>query len=81
MPVLGAFEQSAADQQVHLVDTFFDQLDFRRFQVDLREPIQMDDVGQLDRLAAYGVELGHMILDDQLDRAMGITALRAPQPE
>jgi hypothetical protein len=32
-PILGAFLQSADDQQVHLVRTFFEQLDFRRFQV------------------------------------------------
>ncbi|MGC8875366.1 MAG: patatin-like phospholipase family protein, partial [Chloroflexia bacterium] len=41
-PVLGAFLQSADDQQVHLVRTFFEHLDFRRFQVDLRESIGAD---------------------------------------
>ncbi len=38
-PTLGAFLSSADDQQVHLVETFFQDLDFRRFQVDLTEPI------------------------------------------
>jgi hypothetical protein len=42
-PILGAFLQSADDQQVHLVRTFFEQLDFRRFQVDFSEPIKSDD--------------------------------------
>jgi len=69
---LGVFQQSAHDQQVHLVETFFKQLDFRRFQIDLRENIEMDDVHQIDRLVAYGVRLGRMILSDKFDRAQGI---------
>ena len=36
-PTLDAFLSSAGDQQVHLVETFFQDLDFRRFQVDLKE--------------------------------------------
>ena len=78
-PVLGAFMQSADDQQVHLVDTFFEELDFRRFQVDLREPIGMDDATKLSELPAYGVELGQKILDDEVDRAAEIKAVR-PAP-
>ena len=35
-PTLDAFLTSAGDQQVHLVETFFQELDFRRFQVDLK---------------------------------------------
>ncbi|MEJ2758789.1 MAG: patatin-like phospholipase family protein [Anaerolineales bacterium] len=70
--VLGVFMQSAYDQQVHLVETYFTQLDFRRFQIDLREPIEMDDTSQMDRLIAYGARLGRMILDDKYDRAQGI---------
>jgi hypothetical protein len=77
VPILGAFQQSADDQQVHLVDTFFEQLDFRRFQVDLREPIQMDDISKLPELTAYGDELGRMVLNDQMDRAMEITIAKA----
>jgi patatin-like phospholipase/acyl hydrolase len=72
-PVLGAFLQSAHDQQVHLVDTFFDKLDFRRFQVDLHEPIAMDDPTRIPELTAYGEELGRKILNDEFDRAMHIT--------
>jgi len=75
-PVLGAFMQSADDQQVHLVDTFFEGLDFRRFQVDLREPIGMDDVSKMADLTAYGDTLGQMILDDVVDRTVEITPLR-----
>lgn len=71
-PVLGAFQQSADDQQVHLVNTFFRQLDFRRFQVDLREPIGMDDPRAMSRLTAYGDELGRKILADDTDRALQI---------
>jgi len=75
-PVLGAFMQSADDQQVHLVDTFFEGLDFRRFQVDLREPIAMDDVSRIPELTAYGDELGRKILEDEVDEAMSIQASR-----
>jgi hypothetical protein len=74
---LGVFQQSAYDQQVHLVETYFKQLDFRRFQIDLRENIQMDDVKQIDRLIAYGARLGRMILKDKVDWAQGIEIKRA----
>ena len=70
--VFGVFMQSAYDQQVHLVETYFEDLDFRRFQVDLREDIPMDDTRQMDRLVAYGARLGRMILDDHYDRSQGL---------
>lgn len=72
-PTLGAFLSSADDQQVHLVETFFDKLDFRRFQVDLREKINMDDPAAIPLLVSYGEKMGQMILRDQYDNAMGIT--------
>ncbi len=75
-PVLGAFLHSADDQQVHLVDTFFEELDFRRFQVNLREPIEMDDPGKIPLLVEYGEELGHMILNDELDHILAMQAAR-----
>ncbi len=78
-PLLGAFLESANDQQVHLVDTFFDELDFRRFQVDLRQPIAMDDPSALPELTRYGEELGNKILNDELDWAMDIQASMAPE--
>ncbi len=70
--VLNVFSQSAYDQQVHLVETYFKDLDFRRFQINLREPIEMDDVGKMDEMIAYGTRLGRMILNDQYDSAQGI---------
>jgi hypothetical protein len=73
-PVLGAFLTSADDQQVHLVKTFFTRLDFRRFQVDLQEKIEMDDPTQIPRLVEYGEQMGNMILNDQLDGALTLTA-------
>jgi hypothetical protein len=76
-PVLGAFLHCADDQQVHLVDTFFKELDFRRFQVDLREPIAMDDVNKITELTAYGDELGRKILNDETDSALEIQIQRA----
>lgn len=68
-PVLGAFLQSADDQQVQLVRAFFDRIDFRRFQVDLRQPIEMDDPTKISELSAYGDEMGNMILSDIYDQA------------
>jgi len=66
-PILGAFLQSADDQQVHLVRTFFNQLDFRRFQVDFSEVIEMDDAKKIPLLTQYGAELGRKILNDQTE--------------
>jgi predicted acylesterase/phospholipase RssA len=75
-PTLDAFLASADDQQVHLVETFFKELDFRRFQVDLKKAIPMDDPHQIPELIKYGEKMGQMILDDQVDEAMGIKPLR-----
>jgi predicted acylesterase/phospholipase RssA len=75
-PTLDAFLASADDQQVHLVETFFKELDFRRFQVDLKKAIPMDDPHQIPELIKYGEKMGQMILDDQMDEAMGIKPLR-----
>ncbi|MGD0709472.1 MAG: patatin-like phospholipase family protein [Anaerolineaceae bacterium] len=74
--LLGVFLQSAYDQQVNLVETYFKALDFRRFQINLRESIEMDDASQIDRLVAYGVRLGRMILNDQIDKSQGVTPKR-----
>jgi len=72
-PMLDAFMASAADQQVHLVDTFFKKLDFRRFQVDLTDPIPMDDASRLDEMTAYGEKMGKMIIKDKFDGSLGVT--------
>jgi predicted acylesterase/phospholipase RssA len=76
-PLLGAFLQSADDQQVHLVNTFFKTVDFRRFQVDLREPIEMDEISAIPELEVYGEELGNKILNDEVDDVLKLTTLRA----
>ncbi len=82
VPVLDAFLSSADDQQVRLVNAFFRKLDFRRFQVDLRQPIAMDDPGQIPELVEYGEELGYKILRDEYDRAQEIVPAKAPaRPE
>ncbi len=70
--MFGVFLHSAEDQQVNLVETFFEKLDFRRYQVNLQEPIEMDDVGYIDRLLDYGDIMGRMILDDVYDKAMTV---------
>lgn len=76
--MLDAFLVSAADQQVHVTKTFFPSLDFRRFQVDLDEPIEMDDPGKIPELVKYGESMGQMILDDQIDRALTISPPTMP---
>lgn len=78
-PILGAFLQSADDQQVHLVSTFFDQLDFRRFNFDMEEDIEMDDPGQMQKLVRYGDALGEKILNDEVDPILTL-AVKKPQP-
>lgn len=70
--IFGVFLHSAEDQQVHLVESLFDQLDFRRYQVDLNEPIAMDEIHRIDKLVDYGKVLGNMVLEDQYDKAMAI---------
>jgi hypothetical protein len=76
-PILGAFLQSADDQQVHLVDTFFKQLDFRRFNVDMDENVEMDQPSLMPRLLHYGDLLGQKLLEDELDP---IQSLTIPKP-
>ncbi len=72
-PIFNAFLSSAADQQVHLVNNFFPALDFRRFQVDLTQSVEMDDTRQIPQLIRYGEELGRKLLSDELDRAQKVT--------
>ena len=66
-PILGAFLQSTYDQQVQVVGTLFPGLDFRRFQVTLRENIGMDAADQMARLVQYGDELGQNLLNDETE--------------
>jgi len=80
-PVLGAFQQSSDDQQVHLVKTFFKELDLRRFQVDLQGSYPMDEPENIPELTAYGDLLGEMIITDQMDQAMRVQPKKAPAPD
>jgi predicted acylesterase/phospholipase RssA len=73
-PVLGAFLQSADDQQVRLVQTFFSEIDFRRFQIDCDKALRADDPKQTGVLIRYGEELGNKILEDRIDWAVDISA-------
>lgn len=66
-PILGAFLQSADDQQVQVTATLYEGLDFRRFQVDLRENIGMDAADKIPELERYGDELWEKILNDQVE--------------
>lgn len=78
-PILGAFLQSADDQQIHLVSTFFNRLDFRRFNVDLDETIEMDNPGAIYRLIKYGDTLGRKMLNDETDPIQAL-AIKKPNP-
>jgi patatin-like phospholipase/acyl hydrolase len=66
-PLVGAFLQSADDQQVGLTARLFPALDFRRFQVDLMEPIEMDNATKINELVQYGERMGHKILNDEVE--------------
>jgi predicted acylesterase/phospholipase RssA len=66
-PLLGAFLHSADDQQVALTAQVFEGLDFRRFQVDLMEPVDMDSVAKIPDLIRYGEILGNKILSDEVE--------------
>ena len=76
-PVLDGFLSSASDQQVRLVETFYKKLDFRRFQVDLAEPLPMDDPSSIPALLEYGQQMGQMVLDDATDSAATIKPAKA----
>jgi hypothetical protein len=73
-PIFGAFLQSADDQQVHLVDTFFDQLIFADSRWTWMNPLKWTDTSQMPLLLTYGNILGEKIINDHYDRAMGIVA-------
>jgi hypothetical protein len=78
-PLIDAFENSAADQQVDLVTKLFTGLDFRRFQIDFDTVIPMDDPARIPDLIRYGEKLGQMILNDGVDRAMNFMPDTIPQ--
>ncbi len=73
-PLVDAVIASTTDQQVRLVETFFKKLDFRRFQVDMTSTLEMDDVSRIPQLIEYGKQMGEMILNDEVDRAMRLRA-------
>jgi patatin-like phospholipase/acyl hydrolase len=66
-PVLGAFLQSTDDQQIGITARLFKDLDFRRFQIDLMEPIGMDHVNKIPELIRYGEQMGQKIIKDEFD--------------
>ncbi len=78
-PLLNAFGYSATDQQVDLVKKLFPKLDFRRFQIDYKAVIPMDSPAKIPELTRYGEQLGQLILNDNVDRAMNVIPDRIPQ--
>ena len=73
-PMLEAFMQSADDQQFGLTAEFFKGIDFRRFQVDLMEPIEMDNANKIPLLAKYGEQMGRKIIMDIVETPPVFTA-------
>jgi patatin-like phospholipase/acyl hydrolase len=69
-PVIGAYQKSADDQQLQLVRSYYQDLDFRRFQIDLDESIEVDDAHKMTELIAYGDKLAEKILNDEMDGAV-----------
>ncbi len=78
-PVMGAFLQSAYEEQVQVVGTLFPTLDFRRFQVTLAESIGMDAADQIPRLVEYGDEMGQKVLNDDTEPIPSFRAVRMPE--
>jgi patatin-like phospholipase/acyl hydrolase len=78
-PVLGAFLQSSDDQQVAITERLFPNLDFRRFQVDLLEPIEMDNAEKIPDLIRYGEQLGQKILRDETETAPDFVLGQQPE--
>jgi hypothetical protein len=74
-PLMGAFMKSADDQQVHVVETLFPDLDFRRFQVDMTEEISMDQPEAMPQLLRYGEMLGRKLLGDGNEPAPDFRAI------
>jgi hypothetical protein len=66
-PLIDTFLINANDQQVRVVQDLYTDLDFRRFQVDLEPPIEIDDPAGIPELTRWGERLGQMILGDQVD--------------
>jgi len=79
-PILGAFLQSADEEQVRVVKTFFEKLDFRRFQVDFAKAIPMDDASKstMDELTKYGDALADKIMNDETDDQVTAAAYALP---
>lgn len=78
-PILGAFLQSSYDEQVQVVATLFPGLDFRRFQVDMRENIGMDGADQMPLLIQYGDEMGRKMLNDETETIPDFRRVRMPR--
>jgi predicted acylesterase/phospholipase RssA len=77
-PIIDSFLDDANDQQVRVVHQFFPKLDFRRFQVDLDPPIELDDPAKIPELTRLGEELAEMILNDQTDER-ALRAIEMPE--
>jgi hypothetical protein len=68
-PILSAFLESSDDEQVRVVKTFFQKLDFRRFQIDIPGSLPIDDASpaNLEKLTKLGDELAAMIVGNKTD--------------
>jgi predicted acylesterase/phospholipase RssA len=69
-PLIETFLAATSDEQVRVVQHLFPELDFRRFQVDLKPLIPMDDPGGIPELSQWGERLGRMILEDETDETV-----------
>jgi len=67
-PLIDTFLADANDQQVRVVQRSFPGLDFRRFQVNLVPPVEIDDPAGIPALTRWGETLGKMILNDEVDK-------------
>ncbi len=82
-PSIDTFVQDSNRQQVRLVRHFFGDavaeragdpaagLDFRRYNIMLERPIEMDDARAIPDLTRYGEQLGEMIVNDEQEEIGG----------
>ena len=63
--VLDALKQAADDQPVCWYELI---MEFRRFQLDLREPIELDYPSRMVGFIVFGEEQGRKILNHEVDK-------------
>ena len=59
--ILGELLESPGEQQTEIVWRHFREMPFYRIDTELKEPIDLDDTGAVEKLCGYGEELARLI--------------------